>query len=42
MGIIKLNGITYDGGGGDECYQQWDRVLKTYNQAIQDLFNAIR
>lgn len=32
----------HDCGGGDECYQQWDRVLKTYNQAIQDLFNAIR
>lgn len=26
----------------EECYQQWDRVLKVYNQCIQNLFNKIR
>ena len=29
-------------GGGDECFKQWDRVLKAYDQAIRDLVNALQ
>ena len=32
----------HDCGGNDECFKQWDRVLKAYDQAIRDLVNALQ
>ena len=32
----------HDCGGNDECFKQWDRVLKVYDQAIRDLVNALK
>lgn len=29
-------------GTHDECFKAWDRVLKTYHQAINDLINSIQ
>lgn len=29
-------------GTHDECFKAWDRVLKTYNQSINDLINSIQ
>ena len=31
-----------DCGGNEECFKQWDRVLKAYDQAIRDLVNALQ
>ena len=31
-----------DCGGNEECFKQWDRVLKAYDQAIRDLVNALK
>ncbi len=29
-------------GTHDECFKQWDRVLKTYNESISNLVNSIQ
>ena len=31
-----------DCGLSDQCFKKWDRVLKKYKQAIEDLVNALR
>lgn len=31
-----------DCGLNEQCFKQWDRVLKKYKQAIEDLVNALR
>lgn len=39
---LKSEYAKNDCGLDDQCFRQWDRVLKKYKQAIEDLVNALK
>lgn len=40
--LLRSEYALNDCGLDDQCFKEWDRILKKYKQAIEDLVNALR